>query len=44
MCGTILGGAGTPPILNVGNSTKEVPLLIKTVAGLYGLEMLDCCA
>ena len=41
MCGTILGGAHIPPILNLGNPKKEVLLLVETVARLYGSGNLD---
>ena len=42
VCGTILGGAYTPPpILNLGNPKKEVVLLVETVAVLDSLEMFD---
>ena len=32
------------PILNVGNPKKEVPLLVETVARLYGLGKVDASA
>ena len=33
-----------PPILNLGNPKKEVPLFVETVARLYGLGKLDASA
>ena len=33
-----------PPILNVGNTKKEVPVLVEMVAGPYSLRKLDPAA